>query len=51
MRNRYTAVKTQPLYVSLSPDEASFIYGIGSRQGDPPPLGGGPLAEGFLRGV
>lgn len=42
MRNRYTAVKAQPLYGGLSPDEASFTYGIGSRRGDPPPLGGGP---------
>ena len=50
-RNRYTAVKSataiqrskaRPLYSGLSPDEASFIYGIAVRRGDPPPLGGGP---------
>ena len=50
-RNRYTAVKSataiqrskaRPLYSGLSPDEASFIYGIAVRRGDSPPLGGGP---------
>ena len=50
MRNRYTAVKTQPLYVNLSPDEASFITALAGGEGTPL-TGGGPLAEGFLRGV
>ena len=47
-RNRYTAVKSataiqrskaRPLYSGLSPDEASFIYGIAVRRGDPPVRG------------
>ena len=41
-RNRYTAVKTQPLYVNLSPDEASFITALAGGEGTP--LTGGVLS-------